>query len=145
MVGRISGALRTLLAVTALLGATAGSAHHSFSAQYDANKQITLRGFVTKVEWRNPHAYFYLDVEDDAGGISQWAFEMGAPSVLERRGWRRDSLSIGDIVEVSGALARDGSPLVNATSVTFIDTGAALTASDGPIGGQSVPDAEGGP
>ena len=128
-------AVRTLLAAVALAGATATSAHHSFSAQYDADAQITLRGFVTKVEWRNPHAYFYMDVEDNDGGISQWAFEMGAPSVLARRGWSRNSLSIGDIVEVSGALARDGSPLVNATSVLFTDTGELLTASDGPISG----------
>ena len=130
-----------LLALTGLLGVTAVSAHHSFSAQYDANQQITLRGFVTKVEWRNPHAYFYMDVEDDAGNIRQWAFEMGAPSVLQRRGWTRNSLRIGDIVEVNGALARDGSPLVNATAVLFTDSGEQLTASDGPISGASPAEA----
>lgn len=136
--------LTALLAVSGLCGVTQASAHHSFSAQYDAAKQITLRGFVTKVEWRNPHAYFYMDVEDEDGEISQWAFEMGAPSVLQRRGWTRNSLRIGDIVEVNGALARDGSPLVNATAVVFTATGKRLTASDGPIGGTSVPEPEAG-
>lgn len=130
--------VRLSVASLVALSASAASAHHSFSAQYDADKQITLRGFVTKVEWRNPHAYFYMDVEDTDGNISQWAFEMGAPSVLQRRGWTRSSLSIGDIVEVNGALARDGSPLVNATAVVFIETGERLTASDGPIAGTSV-------
>ena len=132
-------ALFVLLALTVT---TAGHAHHSFSAQYDADKQVTLRGFISKVEWRNPHAYFYMDVEDQAGEINQWAFEMGAPSVLQRRGWSRNSLQIGNIVEVNGALARDGSRLVNATAIVFMDTGERLTASDGPIGGTSTTDAE---
>ncbi len=128
-----------LAALLVLLAARAADAHHSFSAQYDASKQVTILGFVTKVEWRNPHAYFYMDVEDENGNITQWAFEMGAPSVLQGRGWTRNSLEIGDIVEVNGALARDGSPLVNATAVVFPDTGERLTASDGPIsGGGSV-------
>ncbi len=127
-----------LIAGLAATGMTTGHAHHSFAAQYDADQQITLLGFVTKVEWRNPHAYFYMDVEDADGNISQWAFEMGAPIVLQRRGWRRDSLQIGDIVEVNGALARDGSQLVNATAVVFQDTGERLTASDGPIGGTAL-------
>lgn len=133
---------RVYVATTAacvVLGAAASQAHHSFSAQYDAGKQVTLRGFVTKVEWRNPHAYFYMDVDDGDGNVSQWAFEMGAPSVLQRRGWTRNSLQIGDVVEVNGALARDGSPLVNATAVLFPDTGERLTTSDGPIGGTAVP------
>lgn len=128
-----------LTAALGLLGAATSNAHHSFSAQYDASKQITVRGFVTKVEWRNPHAYFYMDVEDETGKITQWAFEMGAPSVLQRRGWTRNSIEIGDIVEVNGALARDGSPLVNATAIVFTDTGEGLTASDGPISGTAVP------
>jgi DNA/RNA endonuclease YhcR with UshA esterase domain len=125
--------------MVSLLDSSESRAHHSFSAQYDADKQITLRGFVTKVEWRNPHAYFYMDVDDGQGNIRQWAFEMGAPSVLQRRGWMRDSLKIGDIVEVNGALARDGSPLVNATAVLFPDTGERLTASDEPISGAALP------
>ena len=136
---------RDLLAVMlalalALVATTASRAHHSFSAQYDAAKRITLRGLVTKVEWRNPHAYFYMDVDDGAGNISQWAFEMGAPSVLQRRGFTRNTLVIGTIVEVNGALARDGSQLVNATTLLFTDTGEMLSASDGPISGSSIPD-----
>lgn len=126
-----------------LLAMVPSSAHHSFSAQYDADQQITLRGFVTKIEWRNPHAYFYMDVDEGGGNYRQWAFEMGAPIMLQRRGWTRNSLRIGDIVEVNGARARDGSPLVNATAVLFPDTGERLTASDGPISGTSNADSEG--
>jgi DNA/RNA endonuclease YhcR with UshA esterase domain len=139
MATRIVGLLLTGAVVLTLLEPHPSRAHHSFSAQYDAEQQITLRGLVTKIEWRNPHAYFYMDVDDGRGNISQWAFEMGAPIVLARRGWARDSLKIGDIVEVNGARARDGSALVNATAVLFPDTGKRLTASDGPIGGTAVP------
>lgn len=139
MLERNPPVLLASIAVLGLLGAVPSRAHHSFSAQYDADKQIRLRGLVTKVEWRNPHAYFYMDVDDGQGNISQWAFEMGAPIVLQRRGWMRDSLKIGDVVEVNGARARDGSRLVNATAVLFPDTGERLTASDAPISGTAVP------
>ena len=128
-----------LVSLLVLSSVTVSRAHHSFSAQYDAAQQVTLRGFVTKVEWRNPHAYFYLDVDDGQGNVNQWAFEMGAPIVLQRRGWTRNSLQIGDIVEVNGARARDGSMLVNATAVLFPETGERLTASDDAIAGASVP------
>lgn len=130
--------LHAFIAALCLLAASASRAHHSFSAQYDADNQITVRGLVTKVDWRNPHAYFYMDVEDDEGNIDKWAFEMSAPSALAERGWARDSLKIGDLVEVNGALARDGSRLVNATAVLFLETGERLTASDGRIAGTAV-------
>jgi hypothetical protein len=88
------------------------SAHHSFAAQYDRDKTITLNGTVTRVEWMNPHVYFYLDVSE-AAGVAKWAIEGGAPTSLYRAGWRKDSLKAGDTVTVHGFLARDGSKLAN--------------------------------
>ena len=96
------------------------SAHHSFSAQYDSDAPVTLTGIVTKVEWSNPHVYFYIDVENEQGVYEQWALEMGAPAVLTRtQGWTRSTLNIGDEVTVEGRLARDGSKLANARDVTL--------------------------
>ena len=95
-------------------------AHHSFAAQYDSNKPVTMTGMVTKVEWQNPHVYLYIDVEDENRNFEKWALEMGAPAVLTRiQGWSRSTLSIGDMVQVEGRLARDGSNLANARSVTL--------------------------
>lgn len=115
---------RKLCALLSLVaGVAAGvslpvSAHHSFPAQYDVNKPITLTGTVTKVEWTNPHIFIYADIKDDNGAVTNWAFEMGGPNALLRRGWKRDSLKPGDTVTMEGSLARDGSPLVNARVVT---------------------------
>lgn len=92
-------------------------AHHSFAAEFDAKAPITLTGTVTKVEWRNPHAYFYLDVEDEKGQVQSWALELASPNALERRGWRRDSLKDGDVVHVEGSRARDGAFKGSASSV----------------------------
>ena len=97
------------------------AAHHSFAAQYDRNKPITLAGAVTKMEWMNPHIYFYLDVKESSGTVVNWAIEGGAPNTLYRAGWRRDSLKVGDLVVVEGWLARDGSKLANMGSVTMPD------------------------
>jgi hypothetical protein len=94
-------------------------AHHSFPAQYDVNKPITLTGKVTKVEWTNPHIFIYADVTDDKGNVASWAFEMGGPNALIRQGWKRDSLKPDDIATFEGSLARDGSNLVNARTVTM--------------------------
>jgi hypothetical protein len=96
-------------------------AHHSFAAEYDAAKPVTLTGTVTKVEWMNPHARFYIDVKDDAGKVANWEFELGSPNGLMRAGWTRNSLKQGDTVTVSGSLAKDGSNLANARSVTLAD------------------------
>lgn len=115
-----------------VIASTLGIAHHSFSAQYDAKQPITVRGWVTKVEWTNPHTYFYLDVEDENNDVSTWAFEMGSPIVLQRLGWSPHSLSPGDEVEVDGYLARDGSPLVNASAVHVLATGEHLRAMTAP-------------
>jgi hypothetical protein len=93
-------------------------AHHSFSAEYDRAKTVQLKGTVTKVEWMNPHARFYLDVAD-GGKTTNWEFELGSPNGLMRQGWTRNSLKIGDVVQVNGSQAKDGSNLVNATNVSF--------------------------
>jgi len=119
-----------LLAVVfgACLALTPLSAHHSFSAEYDSKKPVTLRGIVTKVEWMNPHVYFYLDVTDDSGNISNWALEMGPPNGLEHSGWTRNTMKIGDEVIVEGTLAKDGAKQANARSVTMASTGKKLGA-----------------
>jgi hypothetical protein len=104
-------------------------AHHSFPAQYDVNKPITLTGKVTKVEWTNPHIFIYIDVPNEStGGIVNWALEMGGPNALLRLGWKRDSLKPDDLITVEGSLARDGSPLANATSITMVTTGRKMLA-----------------
>ena len=96
--------------------------HHSFSAQYDAEQPITITGTLTKLDWRNPHVYFYLDVEDE-GRYETWAFEMGSPIAMERLGWTRNSAQLGEEMEVEGSLARDGSKLVNASTVVLTSNG----------------------
>jgi uncharacterized protein DUF6152 len=108
-----------MLAGGLIMAAVPGFAHHSFSAEYDRSKPIQLKGSVTKVEWMNPHARFYVDVKDDAGKVTNWEFELGSPNGLMRQGWTRNSLKIGDVVQVSGSRAKDGSNLVNATSVAL--------------------------
>jgi hypothetical protein len=103
------------------LGAVPALAHHSFAAEYDSTKPITLKGSVTKMEWQNPHARFYVDVTDEAGKVTNWELELGSPNGLMRRGWTRNSLKPGDTVTVEGYLAKDGSKLANARNVTLGD------------------------
>lgn len=113
---------KTLLA--ALIAVTSGDAaiaHHSFASEFDAAKKLKLTGTVTKVQWRNPHTYFFVDVKGEDGAIHNWAMELGSPNVLMRRGWTRDSLKIGDQVTVEGARARDNSYKGNANSVVMAD------------------------
>ena len=95
-------------------------AHHSFAAEYDNAKPVALTGTVTKVEWMNPHARFYIDVKNDKG-VTNWEFELGSPNALMRRGWSRTALKSGDTITVSGYLAKDGSHLANARSVILSD------------------------
>jgi hypothetical protein len=96
-------------------------AHHSFAAEYDRNKSITLKGTVTKVEWQNPHIYFYIDVKGADGTVANWAIEGGAPNTLYRNGWRKDSVQAGNEVTVDGWLAKSGAKLANMSSVVLAD------------------------
>jgi hypothetical protein len=98
--------------------------HHSFAAEFDGDKRIELTGIVTKVEWTNPHVWFYVNVTDpETGEVVNWGAEMGPPHGLQRSGWRRDTLKIGDEVSLDGALARNGTPRVNARNVSLTATG----------------------
>ncbi len=100
-----------------LVSPVAVLAHHSFAAEYDANKPVTLKGTVTRIEWMNPHARFYIDVKDANGALTNWNLEMASPSALVRNGWTRKSLNVGDEVTVQGSLAKDGSQMANARVV----------------------------
>jgi hypothetical protein len=116
-----------IVGVLLLTGAAAVFAHHSFAAEFDASKPMKLTGLVTKVEWQNPHTFFYIDVTDTATRkVTNWAIELGSPNGLMRQGWTRNTLKIGDIVSVEGSLARTGEPLGNARIVILTSTGQRL-------------------
>ena len=118
-----------LALLTLSAAAMTAHAHHSFPAQYDAEKPVTLTGKVTKVEWTNPHIFIYIDVPDEkTGAVVNWALEMGGPNALLRLGWKRDSLKPDDLITIEGSLARDGSNLVNAKSITMVSTGKKMLA-----------------
>ncbi len=95
--------------------------HHSFQAEYDASKPVTLTGVVTKLEWTNPHAHFYIDVKEATGSVTNWNLELASPNVLRRLGWTRDVFKAGDVITVQGSLAKDGSKMANARSVVLAD------------------------
>ena len=116
-------ARKLLLTVAALASVFSISAfaHHSFAAEYARNKPVTLEGVVTKVEWQNPHTRFYLDVKDASGIVVNWELELGSPNGLMRAGWNRHSLQEGLKGTVKGSLAKDGSHLANASTITLSD------------------------
>jgi len=103
-------------------------AHHSFGAEFDSNKPVTMTGVVTRLEWTNPHVYLFIDVKDKSGAVKNWGFEMGPPHMLQKAGWKRNSLTIGETVTIDGWLARDGSNHANARKVTRKSTGEVLGA-----------------
>lgn len=119
-----------------LLAAAPVLAHHSFAAEFDSSKPVTMRGYVTKIEWTNPHVWFYLNVKDEKGVISNWGFEMGPPHGLQTRGWERNTMKIGQEVIVNGSLAKNGSNRVNARDVTVAATGTKLGAASSENNGQ---------
>ena len=126
MSARVQATILVLLVTTgpALL------AHHSFSAEYDSTQPVKLTGTVTKVEWTNPHIWFFVDVKDDQGRVTNWAFSGGPPGVLQRRGISKSALKTGDVIVVEGFRARDGSNNASGGKVTFADGRSVFTASN---------------
>jgi hypothetical protein len=114
-------ALAIVITGTGLMMSVSLRAHHSFAAEFDGSKPMRLVGTITKVEWTNPHAFFYIDVKDDRGNVANWACEGGGPGALSRRGWKRGDVKLGDTLIVDGYLARDGSHLIDARRVTLPD------------------------
>jgi hypothetical protein len=96
-------------------------AHHAFAGQYDKDNPLSLTGIVTKIEWMNPHARFYIDVKDEKGNVTNWNIELGPPLILRRAGWTQNSLKIGDQITVQGYRAKDGSKMANGSKVTLAD------------------------
>jgi hypothetical protein len=125
--------MRTRLAVLVaglalLLVSESASAHHSFAAEFDATKPLKLTGTATKLEWTNPHTWFYIDVKGEDGNVTNWGFEMGSPNSLIRSGWTRNSMKIGDLVTVEASRAKDGTNNANARAVTLASSGKRLFA-----------------
>ena len=112
---------KSAAALLLLLCAGTAAAHHSFSAEYDPDKRIQLKGKVTEVKFSNPHAWIYIDVEGPDGKVANWALEMTGANGLIRRGWRREDLPAGTVLVVDGWQARNGTPTANAFSITFPD------------------------
>jgi len=121
--------------VAGLYPAGQAFAHHSFAAEYDATKTITLKGVVTKIEWTNPHVRFYVDVKDDKGAVANWDLELQSVNTLTRAGWSRSSLKVGDIITVTAWLARDGSKRGNARENITLADGRQIFAGERPRAG----------
>jgi len=108
-----------LAAIAILAASLPAIAHHAFAAEYDADQPVTLKGKVTKFEWTNPHARFYIDVADEKGTVTNWNLELASPNVLKRNGWSIKSIQVGDLLTVEGSRAKDGSKMANAKVVTL--------------------------
>jgi len=111
-----------------VLGSAPAIGHHAFAAEFDADKPVKLSGAVTKVEWENPHAWFYIDVKDSSGRVENWGLEMGSPNILIRAGWGRNTLKLGDVVTVEASRAKSGANIANAKVVILARTGQKLFA-----------------
>jgi hypothetical protein len=118
-----------IAAILALIPCAAIEAHHSFAAEFDRSKPIELTGTITKVEWTNPHARIYIDVQGEDGKVVNWDFELGPPNGLMRQGWNRNSLRQGHVVRISGFLSKDQAHVANARSVFLPDGRQVLTGS----------------
>lgn len=121
--------LSVFVAATWLLAAAPAAPHHAFSAEFDINRPVELTGTVTRMEWTNPHAWLYIDAEDDAGNVESWRIELVGINYLLRHGWGRDRVQQGDMISFRGYGARDGSNTANAAAVTLVSTGELLWAS----------------
>ena len=115
-----------VIASVVLLAAPAAQTHHAFAAEFDADKPLKMTGTVTRVEWQNPHTWFFIDVEDESGTVSNWGMELASPNLLMRNGWTRSSMKIGDVVSVEGFHAKSGAQIGNARVVTLTATGQTL-------------------
>ena len=113
--------IRLLLGLASLSFMPGVLAHHSFSAEYDSNRPVQLTGVVTEMKWSNPHGWIYIDVTDESGEVTNWALETGAANNLIRRGWRREDLPAGTVLNIEGWQARNGSPTANIRLVTLSD------------------------
>jgi Family of unknown function (DUF6152) len=113
--------LFTFAAAVVFLTATPAFSHHAFAGEFDSTKPVTLEGVVTRIDWENPHVYFYVEVTDSNGTTASWKCETRGPKGLESRGWKRDSLKVGDRVIVHGSLARNGSHMADGREVTLAD------------------------
>ena len=120
--------LAIILFAASIAASATALAHHSFAAEFDENKPVKLTGAVTKVEWTNPHIWFFIDVKNPDGTVTNWGLEMASPNNLLRMGWKRDSMKIGDVVAVEARQARDDSPNANAQTVVLTSTGQKLFA-----------------
>jgi hypothetical protein len=127
-------------ACVAMLNALRAHAHHSFAAEFDGTKPVRLIGTITKIEWTNPHSYFYLDVKDTRGEIHNWAIESGNPGALSRRGWKKGAIKLGDSLIVDGYLAKDGSRLIDGRRVK-LPSGETVYGGSAGDGGPSDPTA----